>query len=74
MNSINEFIENNYNKRLHGKKIPCCPSLDNSRNSLENETFNLKNKMMMKEKRRLDLIFIGLMSFFKIGFIVPMNL
>ena len=28
----------------------------------------------MKEKRRLDLIFIGLMQFLKIGFIVPMNL
>ena len=28
----------------------------------------------MKEKRRLDLIFIGLMQFLKIGFIVLMNL
>ena len=48
--------------------------LQNSRNSFENKTFNLKNKMMMKEKRRLDFIFIGLMSFLKIGFIVSMNL
>ena len=45
-----------------------------SRNSFENKTFNLKNKILIKEKRRLDLIFIGLMSFLKIGFIVPMNL
>ena len=39
-----------------------------------NKTFNLENKILIKEKRRLDFIFIGLMSFLKIGFIVSMNL